>query len=251
MDAYGEDFARIYDVKWSAFAKQVAPLILDFYASTPIGETNKSVLDLCCGAGHLAAHFLENDYRVVGIDRSEHMLHHAELNTRPFLETGQARFIKADARDFTLNERFGLIVSTYDSINHLKDERDLIACFQSVHAVCDGYFVFDLNTRKGLRRWNGIQVDDNPEVSLIMTRGIYDGQSARAATRITGFLADSNGLYRRFDETLYNTVFDMETVRTTLLNFGWKNVYFARVQDLSTPLAQPEDEPRVFIVAGA
>jgi SAM-dependent methyltransferase len=249
MQAYGQDFARMYNAKWSGYAKQVAPLILSFYASTPIGRTNKSVLDLCCGAGHFAVHFLEKGYKVVGIDLSENMLHYARENASQFLESGQGKFVKADASDFTLDERFGLVVSTYDSLNHLEDEQALISCFQCVHAVSAGYFIFDLNTRSGLRRWNSIQLDESDEDALIITSGFYDGQSDRAWKRITGFAGVSNGLYKRFDETVYNTVFDMERVRKALLEVGWKNAYFARIQDLSTPLAEPEKEARVFIVA--
>nr|MBN2278748.1 class I SAM-dependent methyltransferase [candidate division Zixibacteria bacterium] len=250
MQAYGRDFAYIYNLKWSGFINQVAPRILDFYASTPIGQANKSVLDLCCGAGHLAVHFLEKGYKVVGIDLSEHMLHYARENAGRFLESGQGRFVNADASDFTLNERFGLVVSTYDSLNHLDNEQALTSCFRCVHAVSDGYFIFDLNTRKGLRRWNNIQVDESSDDTLIITRGIYDGQSDKAWTRITGFFVMPEGLYKRFDETVSNTVFDMERVRKALLEVGWKNIYFARIQDLSTSLAEPEEEGRIFIVAG-
>ena len=66
---------------------------------------------------------------------------------------------KGDASDFTLGERFGLVVSTFDSLNHLENESALRKCFQCAHAVSNGYFIFDLNTRNGLRRWNNIQVE--------------------------------------------------------------------------------------------
>jgi SAM-dependent methyltransferase len=249
MQAYNQGFARVYNTRWFGFAKQVAPLILDFYAATLIGQENKSVLDLCCGTGHLAVHFLEKGYRVVGIDLSEHMLYYAKENARQYLESGQAKFIQGDASDFTLDERFGLVVSTFDSLNHLENEQTLRRCFRCAHAVSDGYFIFDLNTRSGLRRWNSIQVDESSEDALIITSGIYDGQSDRAWRRITGFVCGSNGLYERFDETAFNTVFEMENVENALLDVGWKNVYFARIQDLKTPLTEPEKEGRVFIVA--
>jgi hypothetical protein len=106
-----------------------------------------------------------------------------------------------------------------------------------------------LNTRSGLRRWNGIQVDDSSEDALIVNRGIYDGQGDKAWMRISGFFRMPNGLYERFEETVFNTVFAMETVRKALLDAGWRNVHFARIQDLSTPLAEPEKEARVFVVA--
>jgi hypothetical protein len=106
-----------------------------------------------------------------------------------------------------------------------------------------------LNTRSGLRRWNGIQVDESSEDALIVNRGIYDGQGDKAWTRISGFFRMPNGLYERFEETVFNTVFAMETVRQALLDVGWRNVHFARIEDLSTPLVEPENGGRVFIVA--
>ena len=48
MQAYGEGFARVYNAKWANFATKVAPLILSFYEATPVGQTNRSILDLCC-----------------------------------------------------------------------------------------------------------------------------------------------------------------------------------------------------------
>lgn len=249
MQAYGPGFARVYNTKWSNFALQVAPLIQAFYEGTSIGKKNKSLLDVCCGAGHLAVQFLEAGYSVVGIDLSEHMLAYARENAGEFIESGQARFIQADASDFSLNERFGLVVSTFDSLNHLEDEQALADCFRRVHAVCDGYFIFDLNTRKGLRRWNSIYVNETSEDALIITRGIFDEQNKKAWTNITGFVIQPDGLYERFDETAFNTIFDMEWVKASLLEVGFKHVHFARVKELQTPLAEPEEEGRVFVVA--
>jgi len=47
----------------------------------------------------------------------------------------------------------------------------------------------------------------------------------------------------------YNTVFELQAVRQALLETGWRGVHFARLQDLATPLDDPEQEGRVFIVA--
>ena len=46
MQSYSQGFARAYNLRWSGFARQVAPLILDFYAATPIGHKDRTVLDL-------------------------------------------------------------------------------------------------------------------------------------------------------------------------------------------------------------
>jgi len=249
MQAYNQSFARVYNTRWSGFAKHVAPFIHDFYASTSIGQENRSVLDLCCGTGHLAMHFLEKGYWVVGLDLSEYMLFYARENTRQYVESGQAEFIQGDASNFKLDKSFGLVVSTFDALNHLENEQALRRCFECVHTVSEGFFIFDLNTRNGLRRWNSIQVDENSEDALIITRGIYDGQSDKAWTRITGFVQVSNGSYERFEETAFNSAFEMGKVKNALLDIGWKNVYFAHIQDLKTPIIEPEKEGRVFIVA--
>ncbi|MEM4203821.1 MAG: class I SAM-dependent methyltransferase, partial [Candidatus Methanomethylicaceae archaeon] len=182
-------------------------------------------------------------------DLSEHMLYYAQENARQYIESGQAKFVQGDASDFTLNERFGLVVSTYDSLNHLESEQSLRRCFECVYAVSDGYFIFDLNTRFGLRRWNNIFIDDSDDDAFVITRGIYDGQSDKAWMKISGFFRLPDGLYERFDETAFNTVFEMEKVREALLDIGWKNVCFVRIQDLQKPLDDPEREGRVFVVA--
>jgi SAM-dependent methyltransferase len=249
MQAYNQVFARVYNSKWSGFARHIAPFIHDFYASTSIGQENKCILDLCCGSGQLALHFLEKGYQVLGLDLSEHMLTHARENARQYVETGQANFMQGDASDFALNQRFGLVISTFDALNHLENEQALKSCFACVHAVSDGFFIFDLNTRKGLKRWNSIQINEDEEDALIITRGIYDGQSDKAWARITGFMQVPNGLYEHFEETVFNSVFEMDKVKQALLDIGWRDVHFAQVQDLKTPIMEPEKEGRIFIVA--
>jgi SAM-dependent methyltransferase len=248
MQAYSSGFARVYNVRWDAFARHVAPLILQFYSATSIGQTNKLVLDLCCGTGQLATHFLENGYQVVGLDLSAPMLRYAQENAGAYVQAGQARFVQGDASDFSFDERFGLVVSTFDSLNHLEDERALARCFRCVLAVCEGFFIFDLNTRAGLRRWNHVQVDDGEEI-LIVNRGIYDGQGDRAWVKITGFERTADGLYERFEQTAFNTAFDMARVQSMLLEAGWREAYCARAEDLQSPVTAPEEEARVFFVA--
>lgn len=250
MTTYGEGFARVYNRLWAAFARQVAPRILDFYGSTAIGQENQAILDLCCGTGQFATEALNRGYTVVGLDLSPHMLHHARENNRSFIESGRARFVQADARDFSLDERFGLAVSTYDALNHLETEVDLARCFARVFSVVQegGYFIFDLNTPARLRRWTGINVTDEEEMMLV-SRALYVEPSRRAFMKISGFVRRPDGLYERFDETLFNTAFEPAAVRELVLQAGWKQVHLARVQDLATPVPEPEQEDRIFFVA--
>ena len=264
MQAYDRAFARIYNERWAYFAEGVAPHIQAFYEEMILGAEHKSLLDVCCGTGQLAVHFLERGYHVVGLDLSEEMLHYARRNTARYVESGQARFFRADAADFSLEERFGLAVSTYDALNHLPDPSALRACFQCVHAALlpGGTFIFDLNTRHGLRtHWNGVQVQDTEEL-LLVNRDFYDEEADKAWVKITSFVRtpdarvgrasearEEGALYERFEQVAYNTAFDLEEVRDALLQVGWRSVHFARVEQLDAPIADPEAELRAYVVA--
>lgn len=252
MPTYGPTFARVYDLHWADFSQQVAPRLLEYYARSPLGQTNRTLLDLGCGTGQLALYFLQQGYRVTGLDLSEAMLEQARGHTLPYIDNGQARFIQGDAAAFRMSERFGLVVSTYDALNHLPNFDDLCWCFRSVWNVLEegGTFIFDLNTRAGLyQRWNGIAVEET-EDAIVITRGIYDGEGDQATIRATGCVRLPEGRYERFAETMFNTVFDLRAVRSALLELGWPRVHFARLSDLDTPLTEPEREGRVWIVAG-
>ena len=251
MQAYNASFARIYNLRWAGFAQNAAPRLRAYYeSSTPVGQDNRALLDLCCGTGQLALNFLDAGYQVTGLDLSDAMLDYARSSAAEYIVTGQARFVQGDAANFELNEQYGLVVSTFDALNHLPDFNALKGCFLSVYPalVEGGLFIFDLNTRDGLRRWTNISVEDSPELMLV-TRAFFDQASRRAYMHISGFFAVGEDLYERFEETAYETAFAVEEVKEALRETGFRNVRCARLQDLSAPVAEPEHEARIFFIA--
>jgi len=250
MDSYGDEFAYAYDLLWSAYARSAAPSIYAFYAQTPAGQAGQPVLDLCCGTGQLALYLLERGVHVTGLDISDAMLSYAREHTRAYIESGQARFVQGDATDFKLDKPCGFAVSTYNALNHFESEDALRRCFRCVYnALLDGsYFVFDMKTRLGLNNWNHLSVQDAGK-TLVVSRGVHDGISNHAATKLVTFIRQHDGRYVRIDETLKNTIFDMNAVKTALLETGWREVAFALLSDLQNPITTPEQHDRVFIVA--
>jgi SAM-dependent methyltransferase len=250
MQGYGRVFAKVYNLLWNDFAERIAPQVYDYYKATQAGQHRQPVLDLCCGTGRLSRFFLELDFRVVGLDLSEYMIAYARENNLEYMVAGQADFIQGDAANFKLDEKFGLTVSTYDALNHLPDANALGNCFRCVFDTLleGGHFIFDLNTHAGLQQWNGIMVTPGEEVYLI-NRGMYDQHTIKAWTKITGFVQDNSGLYERFDETVYNTVFEMAAVRGWLLEAGFQAVHFAIDGELNKPIENPEAQQRVFFIA--
>ena len=250
MQAYSPGFARVYNRLWGRFALQIAPLIQEYYESTPLGAHDRVLLDLCCGTGQLARYFLERGYDVIGIDLSDAMLCYARENTAEYVLSEQARFIQADASHFELEHPVGLVVSTFDALNHLDSFAALQSCFKSSYAalIDRGTFIFDLNTRSGLKQnWNSITIEDADDLTLI-NRGIFDGEGDRAYTRITGYIRLPDGHYERFEEMAYNTVFAMHDVQQALLEVGFRQFYSASAQDLKTSVDDPERLGRVFFV---
>jgi SAM-dependent methyltransferase len=250
MQGYGRVFSKVYNLLWNDFADRIAPLIYDFYVATQNGEARQPILDLCCGTGRLSHYFLERDFHVVGLDLSEYMVAYARENNLEYVVSRQADFIQGDAANFILDEKFGLVVSTYDALNHLPDEEALQGCFRCVFDVLldGGYFIFDLNTHAGLQHWNGIMVRPGDDVYLV-NRGMYDEHTVKAWTKITGFVRTENDLYERFDETVYNTVFDMVAVQEWLRETGFRDTYFADEGNLNTSNEEPEKLKRAFIIA--
>jgi len=249
--AYGAQFARIYDTQWSGFARRIAPRIERFYQGLPRSvRRHRTLLDLCCGTGQFAAYFLRQGFDVTALDLSSPMLDLAKENMRDSVTNSSATFVQADAAQFQLDKPHGLVVATYNALNHLPDLDSLRSCFASVAAatVSGGCFIFDLYTRQGVREWNGISVTDTGDTFTIQ-RGIYDGGS-RAQTLFTGFIRDAEGeKFTRFEESIYNTVFDLTHVQKLLTETGWTSAYFARSDDLAAPISEPELEDRVWIVA--
>jgi hypothetical protein len=77
---------------------------------------------------------------------------------------------------------------------------------------------------------------------------MYDEHTIKAWTKITGFVRAESGLFERFDETVYNTVFKISAVRDWLLTTGFGEVYFATDGELDNPIDNPEEQKRVFLV---
>ncbi|MCD4650704.1 MAG: methyltransferase domain-containing protein [Candidatus Cloacimonetes bacterium] len=250
MQAYRNSFAEVYDRKWNEFSDVVAPLICDYFEEKGQG-LQKRLLDVGCGTGRLAKYFCNEGFRVIGIDRSESMLEHARESCKPFVDSGKAEFIAADAAGFSMRQTFPLITATYDMLNHLEDIDKLRGCFFSVYRLMEreGMFIFDMNTEKGLRQgWHSHSIREDKE-SLIIMSSYYDEEIKRAWLKNHGFIKQDNGLYMRFEEVVYNTMFPLSTVRSLLMECGFNQIHFARIGDLETPLPEPENEHRVFCVA--
>lgn len=86
----------------------------------------KSVLELGCGTGNLAKRLVAADYDYLGIDLFDEMLNIANLNAP------NAKFLQADARNFSVDAKQDCIIITGRSISYLIQNIDLINSFKCI-----------------------------------------------------------------------------------------------------------------------
>ncbi|HZI93332.1 MAG TPA: class I SAM-dependent methyltransferase [Patescibacteria group bacterium] len=175
-------FAEIYSRHWNGFSARCLP-VLDRLLLGELAAGAK-ILDLCCGAGHMAALLTARGFRVTGLDGSEEMIRRARANAPA------AEFIAGDARSFSPQKgSFDAAVCLFDSLNHLMTSRDLADALGNVRAALrtGGRFVFDMNMEEGyLRRWNdSLSIVEDAYVCVVRAR--FDAAAMVGSNDVTLF----------------------------------------------------------------
>ncbi|WP_176449250.1 class I SAM-dependent methyltransferase [Lentibacillus sp. CBA3610] len=245
--SYGYHLSKIYMNNLTQFPMRISSTIYNFLEQK---VDNRNLLDLCCGTGHLAYYFLKKGYHVTGIDLSKYMLSHAKNINTNYIRAGKATFIHGDVTNFSLANRYSIILSTYDSLNHLDNFTLLSDTFKNAYSHLDenGYFIFDLNTKQGLSKPNGGLLSED-ENHFNMAQSFYDSTWNKAYCRYYGFIKEpSTEHYFKYDETISNTIFSLSEVERSLYQTGFTSVYFATLRDLDRKIENPESKDRVFAI---
>lgn len=243
-EGYVEGFAQAYDRFWHPYPNQSAKALLKLVQKE--APDARRILDVGCGTGIVADHFLQAGYEVTGIDRSPAMLARARarLGDAPELR-------EADAADFAVDEQFHVAVSTYDIPNHLDDldrVADYLGCVYRALSP-GGLFAFDIATVEGLRGMNKVQIRDTEE-AILLFRGALNEAAGVGFYRISGVLRADDGRYDRFETTMTNIVVPIERTLEMMATLGWTDTYLAAPDDLLTPLPDaPETLPHLYVVS--
>jgi len=177
-----EKFSRFYDRYWGGAFHGPALRALEKLLFPGLFP-GSAVLDLCCGAGHLAYAVAEKGFGIIGVDISGDMLNYARRRVPG------ARFIQADARNFRVPRRCDGAFSAFESLNHIPDMDGFTLVLKCLGAalVPGAVFVFDLNTEEAyLTSWGkecAIVEDDD----ACIVRGGYSPGEKTAWTDITLF----------------------------------------------------------------
>jgi|ERR1035437_1666773 SAM-dependent methyltransferase len=201
-------FARFYDAVNGEPEDRISQ-ILDYIAQ--FRPDAHSVLELGCGTGAILAG-LGSGFSLTGMDVSEAMLAHARRRSPG------ARLIHGDITSFSLDTKFDVIISVYDTINHVITFDGWKKVFANVaaHLHQGGLFIFDLNPVGRLRDLGDMApwVYDFDGHTLIMDVDFTDEPLARWNIRI--FEKQRDATYRQHRETILELAVALDQVRDAL-----------------------------------
>jgi ubiquinone/menaquinone biosynthesis C-methylase UbiE len=248
INTYSKGYAAAYDRAIYKFAAKHAPIIRRFYELGRVEDRPKTVLDICCGTGQMALNFAQWGYRVVGVDASKSMLAVARRRCSSFLRSGRVQFVLGDSLSFKTHERFGLVVCTFDSVNHFESVDALRRLFsvanRSTHSR--GILVFDIQTITAAKINHSVTRDGSDFV-LNFSRSAIPSTN-HAIIRAFGAVR-SGKRFIRFDQTVVESFFPLRDVETQLRRAGWKSITYYPDGSMESAITNPEDYPRVMVVA--
>lgn len=269
MDAY-TSFAQVYDlfmdnVPYEEWSKYVISLLKEEKIEDGL------VLDLGCGTGKMTRLLAAAGYDMIGIDNSEDMLEiarecqyaqeyageqaeepDAEDAAEPDIENQEScniLYLLQDMREFELYGTVRAVISICDSMNYILDEEDLLQVFKLVNNYLDpkGVFIFDMNTRYKYAELLGEStITENREEGSFIWENYFDEEEGMNEYDLTLFIREEGDLYRKYEETHYQKVYDLDTVKRLLKAAGME---FVAAYDAFTKEPVKADSERIYIIA--
>ncbi|MFZ1685362.1 MAG: class I SAM-dependent methyltransferase [Candidatus Zixiibacteriota bacterium] len=212
-----DSFAWFYHKFWEGWPSKILPILDQQFF--PLMTQGGRILDLCCGTGAVARHFVERGYAVVGVDGSEAMLEYARL------AVPSATFICSDARNFKVNQLCDGAVSLYDSLNHIMTLEGLTSAFACTRKALKpgAVFFFDMNDDASFAaHWRGSQGMADDE-SAVVAKGSYDADSKHGKLALTMFRFSDNR-WERTNLVLEQHAFSAEEINSALDVAGFGHV---------------------------
>ena len=210
-------FSKLYDkfMKYSdygAWENQVEELIKE---GKPNGNT---LLDIGCGTGELLLRMAKN-YKCDGMDLSEDMLKIAFKK----LKHREVGLFLGNMIDFNTGKTYDIMVSLFDTVNHILTLDELECHFQSVYKSLnqDGIYIFDVVDRQFMNEMfpNDLFVDNRKDLTCIWEHEIDGGIDYIDATY---FLKNSRGSWDKLTESYTKKIFTEDEIKKSVSNANLK-----------------------------
>ena len=212
-----KNFSKLYDKfmefsDYGAWEKQVEELIIQ---GNPDG---KRLLDIGCGTGELLLRMAKN-YQCDGMDLSEEMLKIAQKK----LKHRDVKLFLGDMVEFDTGFRYDIMVSLFDTVNHMVSQEELINHFQSVENSLNsnGVYIFDVVDREFMDTMfpGGLFADNRKDITCIWEHEIEEGIDYIDATY---FLKNSRGNWDKLTESYAKKIFTESEIKESAEKAGLK-----------------------------
>jgi ubiquinone/menaquinone biosynthesis C-methylase UbiE len=233
-------FAAVYDrlmrdVDYDGWADHYAKLL----AGAHIRGCN--ICECACGTGSLTIPLCKRGFRMTGVDLSRDMLSVAAQRAR---DAGlDIPFVCQDMCRLQLHKRQDAILSTCDGVNYLTTPQRAKSFFRSAYAQLKpgGALIFDVSTPEKLSvtlgsNTLGCQDDD---ISYVW-QNAYHPRTRTVDMRLSFFVREADGRYRRFEETQTQRAHTLEELTQYLTEAGFCDIRAYGKQSLRVP--RPGDE---------
>ena len=171
----------------------------------------EEVLDLGCGTGELLIRLSER-YSVTGVDLSAEML---SVAAKKLEDAGkELELYKQDMRQLRTGKEYDVVISLFDTVNHLRSNLDLEKTFSSVYGNLKkgGIYIFDVVTRQLMDEMfsGGSFVDEREGMFIVWEHEIDDEGLDYVYTNF--FVEDEDGRYDRIYEEYSKKIFTHDEV---------------------------------------
>jgi len=110
-----------------------------------------------------------------------------------------------------------------------------------------GVFIFDMNTRYKYAELLGeTTITESREEGSFIWENYFDEEEDINQYDLTLFIREDGDLYRKYEETHFQRVYDLETVKQLLEEAGME---FVAAYDAFTREPVKEDSERIYIIA--
>uniref|UniRef100_UPI00262F6EBA methyltransferase domain-containing protein n=1 Tax=uncultured Finegoldia sp. TaxID=328009 RepID=UPI00262F6EBA len=164
-------------------------------------------------------YFYDESINYTGIDLSNEMLSICSNKFR------NIRLINQNLINLDLKEDFDFVFSTLDTINYILDESSLQELFVKIKNICNGVFIFDVNTPYKLIEVMGNNhfVYEYDDILYTWVNQYYEDENI-VDFYIDFFLRQDNNLYKRLKENQTEKVYNLDSLKFMLYNSGFNDV---------------------------
>jgi SAM-dependent methyltransferase len=107
-----------------------------------------NILELGCGTGRVSIELAKAGYEVTGLDLSEPMLEIYKSKTKKLPQNIREKItlINGNMANFTINNKFSLIIAPFRAFQALTDDNDIKNCLKCIksHLDKDGLFIINV-----------------------------------------------------------------------------------------------------------